>query len=251
MGQGEPARDRILESAGEVFAERGYEAATVREICRRAGVNIASVNYYFGGKERLYAELLHRAHARHPEPPDLADSVPGVAPQEQLRAFIRNMLAHLLRESEDPWEARLMTREVLEPTRVGRAILRRHFQERLAVLLAIVDGLVPAATTKYQRWRVALSIVGQCLYYRVAAKILPLVLSRRELREQFDLDSLSDHIARFSLAALGHARPAASPPGGNGADLAAPCAPSSPAVARRADAAAPPRRRRVLMKGRP
>ena len=55
-------RQRIVDAAGEMFAERGFEATTVRDICQAAEANIAAVNYYFGDKQRLYVEAVVRAH---------------------------------------------------------------------------------------------------------------------------------------------------------------------------------------------
>ncbi len=53
-------RANLLDAAGRVFAERGYQSATIREICRKAGANVASVNYTFGDKMGLYTEVLRR-----------------------------------------------------------------------------------------------------------------------------------------------------------------------------------------------
>jgi len=55
-------RERILEAAGEIFADCGFRGATVRRICERAKVNVAAINYYFGGKEKLYTEVLRHWH---------------------------------------------------------------------------------------------------------------------------------------------------------------------------------------------
>src|ERR1700688_219593 len=54
-------RANLLDSAVYVFADFAYQAAAVREICARAGVNIALVNYYFGDKLKLYAEVLRQS----------------------------------------------------------------------------------------------------------------------------------------------------------------------------------------------
>ena len=80
----ERTRERLLNAAGEVFAERGFRRSTVREICRRGRVNIASVNYYFNGKEDLYADVLEfayrQARQKYPEsdPSGQAPGIPGV-----------------------------------------------------------------------------------------------------------------------------------------------------------------------------
>ena len=53
----EETRWRLLQAAAEVFAEVGYRAATTREICKRAQVNLASIHYYYGDKAELYREV--------------------------------------------------------------------------------------------------------------------------------------------------------------------------------------------------
>lgn len=49
-------RERILKVASLIFAEKGFDGTSIRMICTKAGVNIASINYYFKSKERLYFE---------------------------------------------------------------------------------------------------------------------------------------------------------------------------------------------------
>ena len=55
-------KTRLLEAAGEEFAEKGFEVARVRSICERAGANLAAVNYHFGDKEQLYVQAVLEAH---------------------------------------------------------------------------------------------------------------------------------------------------------------------------------------------
>ena len=57
----DPTRDKLLDVAGRIFADRGYRAATIREICIAAGANVAAVNYHFGDKLGLYTEVVRQS----------------------------------------------------------------------------------------------------------------------------------------------------------------------------------------------
>ena len=59
-----PARDRVLQVACEMFAEAGFHGTHLREICRRAGTNVAGVCYHFHSKEGLYEAVIMEAGRR-------------------------------------------------------------------------------------------------------------------------------------------------------------------------------------------
>lgn len=81
--------ERILETAVERFAAKGYAATTIAEICEGAQANIAAINYHFGSKERLFKAALHRAFqvAEKSYPID-SQSRPSSAPEQRLRSFM-------------------------------------------------------------------------------------------------------------------------------------------------------------------
>src|SRR5882724_7570525 len=86
---------RLLESAGEVFAEKGFRAATIRDIIQRAGANIAAVNYHFGDKERLYAAVFRYARKCCEEQFPIGAAA-GASPRERLHAYVLSMVLRLL-----------------------------------------------------------------------------------------------------------------------------------------------------------
>lgn len=88
-------KERLICSACEIFAEKGYHDATVAEICEAAGANIAGVNYHFGDKSNLYRQawvyLFEKSAVEHPLPGELDK----IGPEAWLRRFIRSRVEEI------------------------------------------------------------------------------------------------------------------------------------------------------------
>jgi len=199
----EDPRDRILRAAGQEFAEHGYEAATVRDICLEAGVNVAAVNYYFGDKRRLYIESVKHAHEARAKQVPLPAWPPGKPASERLHDFVANMLERMLGFGQPPWQVRLMMREVLHPTDACRELVEDYIRPHFALLVAILDELCAGALAEAELRRVALSIIGQCFLYRAAGDVVGMLVPRKELDALHTPGQLADHVTRYALAALG------------------------------------------------
>jgi len=201
----EQTKARLLEAAGEEFAEKGYDFARVRSICQRAGVNLAAVNYHFGDKERLYTEAVLEAHRCGSELlPE--EAFAEKTPAEQLGLFIHHFMHHVLALRGEPkWHQVLILREMLEPTSASDALVREAIRPRFERLKSIFRRACPDADERKIHVLV-FSVIGQCLHYKMAREV-SLRLIGHEAYEQLDLDYLTRHVTGFTLAALGLAAP--------------------------------------------
>jgi AcrR family transcriptional regulator len=146
MDTEECAREQLLEAAGEVFAEKGYERATSKEICERAGMDRASVSYHFGGFELLYAETLARAHRRLVA----IEALNGIAasaasPDAKLWNYLA-LVAGPLALPSTSWEIRLLSREIISPSPApARAVfIESEVRPKLTVVRKIIAELIAA-----------------------------------------------------------------------------------------------------------
>jgi AcrR family transcriptional regulator len=206
MTTSENPRERLLEAAGEIFAEKGFKGATVREIIDRAGVNIAAVNYYFRDKERLYIESVKHAACGEADEPRLEWPL-GTPPAVKLRDLIRFQLLKFLDPGRPPWLARLIMRELTQPSGACAELVREYIEPRSKILLGILRELLPPGTPQRKLFMTAFSVVGQCHFYCSHKPIIRLLIGEDEY-QRLDVAALAEHISQFTLRALGVEDPA-------------------------------------------
>lgn len=195
-------RARLIDAAGEEFAEHGFAKATVRDICARAGANIAAVNYHFRDKETLYLETLRHAHRYSIEHyPHHGGLTPDADAKDKLRAFVRAFLAKMLDTQRPKWHGRVISREMTEPTPALTLLIEEGVRPQFAALSAIVRELAPSIKGD-ELEACAASVIGQALHYHHCNSMIKRLYTERKDGFPFDLEFLTEHITRFSLAAF-------------------------------------------------
>ena len=177
----------------------------MREICQRAQVNIAAVNYYFRDKERLYIEAVKQACREGAERVPLPEWVPAVPAEVRLRDFIRTFANRMLGNNRPRWHTQLILKEMAEPT----AACSEWVQEQIRPLCQVLSGILKELFPNVPERRLHLlgfSIIAQCVYHRVFKPIVTLLVGQEE-SSSYDAELLTEHITQFSMAALGLEKP--------------------------------------------
>jgi AcrR family transcriptional regulator len=201
MTEPDDTRQRLLDVAGPIFAEKGLKATSVRNITDAAGTSPAAVNYYFRSKEQMYVEAVKHAYESIAAKAPMPQWPAGMPAEQRLRAFIRAFLTRLLVPRGPEWHGLLIMRECSQPTEACVEFVRNFVRPTFTVLQGILDELLPAAVPPRTRHLLGASIIGQCLHYHNARWVLPMLVGQDEYRG-YDVDTLAEHIAAFSLAAL-------------------------------------------------
>ena len=192
---------RILETAGPIFAETGFQAAKVRDICARAGVNLAAVNYHFGDKLGLYNEVLRYAACAAGNAATFDPVLPGRTLEAKLRAFVLGLLQQMYGEDRPAWPVRLMTHELAQPTPSFDGVVDQIMRPRHNAIRALVGGVIGRPADDRQTRLCAQSIMGQIILYAHGREVLKRLWP--DLRfTPATLEEIAGHIACFSAAAL-------------------------------------------------
>jgi TetR/AcrR family transcriptional regulator, regulator of cefoperazone and chloramphenicol sensitivity len=195
-------RARLIEAAGEVFADHGFQSATVRDICARAGANIAAVNYHFGDKMALYVAVLRQAICAAEADEILAPARASGKPEQALRLFIAAMLRHTCGAGEPrARHLRIMAHEMANPTEALPRVVEEIIGPRYAAIrqiLSLIIGLPPDHDTTRL---CAHSVIGQVLHYVHARPVIACIWPDLKMTPE-RVEQIANHIADFSLCSL-------------------------------------------------
>jgi AcrR family transcriptional regulator len=196
---GKETRAKLLNSACEVFARKGYRAATVADICRRAGANVASVNYYYGDKTSLYREAWRYALERFQE--HVVIDTAAEFPEEALREYILTLMRNFSSKGEIGRFSRLYLRELVSPTGLIQDAWHDLVEPRRRALHQIIRKLIGPEAGELSVLFCEQSIINQCrglltikrddLEYMLGKALSPELIHR-----------FAEHTAEFSLAGI-------------------------------------------------
>jgi len=194
-------RNRIIKAAAPIFAEHGYEGASIRRIVAKADVNQAAINYHFGSKEELYRAVLRMAleALQHADGPASSDA--GAGRDAALRDFVRRQLQPMLGRDELSHYLRIFNWETVRPTPVFRKFMAEEARPYLASAAILVRRFLPSEASDEEAMVAALWLFGQCsIFVRNCEQ-----LSRPPLGLRIDrkfVDGLGDIITRWAAAGL-------------------------------------------------
>ena len=198
-------RDRLIDAAEELFCEHGFEGASIRDIAAAAECNIASVNYYFGGKEKLYTEVWRR-HLVQMRDARVA-SIDKIMSQSQapprledlLRSYANAFIEPLVSEGKQGRFIKLMAREMID-----RHLPPNMFVEEMVipVMTVLQEALLKTCPgLEESKARLAIiSVVGQ-LIHAVGTETMFEQADSPNV-PKFELTEVVNHIVKFSAAGI-------------------------------------------------
>ena len=195
-------KQKLLETASEVFAEQGFRNARVRDICQRAGANVAAINYHFGDKKGLYREVLKYAFfSLTGKNPTEWDGAQDIDPEQGIYMLVRSLLSQLLRDEKSACYPKLVAREMVDPTDAINQVIDDGMRPQVQALLKTLRVLHGKRFGEQQLRRCASSILGQCLFYYFARRPILQLRLEKTLGPR-SISALARHITKFSLAAM-------------------------------------------------
>lgn len=203
---GEKTRQKILEAACAVFAEKGFHKATHSEICRRSGVNTALVNYHFKCKETLYKETWRTAFNKSLEKNPVDGGISSDSePELRMKAWITSLLKRISEGDGKLFE--IVHKEMSNPTGLLGDVIEESTGPVRAAISDIIRELLGEEATETHVELCHMSVVAQC-FHPLLQKHRHLIINNKKtqkngfLNKNFTTEEIAKHIIEFSLAGI-------------------------------------------------
>ncbi len=198
----EDTRNRILDAAEVLFAEKGYSAVSVREITACAGCNLAAVNYHFGGKENLYlAVFKERWIARAKAVQSYAESLFASLKSTDLESVIRVLAMSFHSGPLDPGERliqfQLMHRELVHPTDALELVIKEAIEPFIKGIRKRMEQGLGFPVSRQDLTLFILSMFGMIHYFAVAR---PVVSRLAGLADEEYTSTVIEQVVRIGIA---------------------------------------------------
>jgi len=194
-------RQRLIDAAARLFADKGFQNVTVREICKASNANVAAVNYHFGDKAGLYRAVVTFAMEVMRETNELSQRAgEGLSPDEQIRSFVRVFVSRLTGDGPNTWIHRLMAREMEHPTEALDLVMTLILRPRLEYLSGVAAQVMNLPADDPRVKRCVASLQMQCLM--TARGKVPPALEKSFGPAMRDIDASVNHVAEFTLGGM-------------------------------------------------
>ena len=141
--------ERILDEAEKLFAQSGFNGTSIREVTKRANCNLASVSYYFHGKENLYIEVFHRLMKTITEErirrinQNLSEKGYQTDLESLIRSFAEIFLESFLKDGSGQQLMRLMMHERQDPHLPKGLFLNEVIQPVISIMRKLLIEVCP------------------------------------------------------------------------------------------------------------
>lgn len=200
-GQQQTTREKLFIAGLMLFAGKGYQATTVREICKRAGAaNINSINYYFGGKEKLYRSILEYMYSEFSRrKPDYPEEIP---PEQHLKDFITKYCEMQYTDNEYTAAFVAISRaELAHPSPWMKSLVKKYVKQQALDFLVVMRRLLGPGVPENVVRDCSLSVGGQIVYHALAWPLVSTVFPDFPGMGEYH-PVLAGHIYEFSLAGI-------------------------------------------------
>ncbi|MBB6243007.1 AcrR family transcriptional regulator [Rhodanobacter sp. MP1X3] len=203
MNSSNSTKERILGAAESLFAQRGFDGASLRQLTSAAGVNLAAVNYHFGSKEKLVEQIFRRRldalNNSRLEALALVAGNENTTIEDVLAAFIRPAL-DLSHDESGSLFMRVLARAFAEHDDTLRQFLSENYGHVMRQFTAEFARLLPQLSKQELYWRI--DLVSGALTHAMSG--FGMIQRKSDVSETVHREQTAQHLIRFAVAGMSH-----------------------------------------------